>query len=217
MVDNKKILAQIQLVDAIGVTWAQEAAKLKIRTGNPEGVSTPSLFSHELWLPIQGFEGCYEISNKGRVKSLSRKCGPGFCRERILKPGYQTGGYRFVNLVVAGKSTTVKVHRLVAKHFIDNPNNRPQVNHIDGNTGNNCAENLEWVTGRENIEHAKKMGLFRPRKGAEHKMSKAVIDTHTGERYESVTAASRALNIDLKPLYYLLKSNPSKTTLRYAS
>ena len=99
----------------------------------------------EIWHDIQGYEGLYQISNKGRVKSL--KWG----KERILKPGWNTGGYLKVYLCKNTEAQDRLVHRLVAEAFIPNLYNKPQVNHLDENKKNNCVDNLEWATAKENI------------------------------------------------------------------
>lgn len=122
----------------------------------------------ENWKDVAGYEGLYQVSNLGRIKSLARKQHriaktrwggtteydwP--IRERILKPqrcgyGWKTGdGYEQVSL--AGR--LYSVHRLVAKAFIPNPENKPEVNHIDGNKLNNVVKNLEWTTQSENKIH----------------------------------------------------------------
>lgn len=95
----------------------------------------------------------YEISNLGRIRNARTK--------RILK---QNSNYKGYNLYVGtlGSKKRVKgivIHRAVAETFIPNPENKPQVNHIDGNKGNNCVSNLEWVTAKENMSHAIKTGL----------------------------------------------------------
>ena len=114
----------------------------------------------EKWKPIKGYEGLYEISNLGNVKSLGRtdrfnkKWG---CR--IMKPTYVGKHYKMVRLCKDGKTKNKKVHRLVAEAFIPNPDGKPQVNHIDGNKDNNIVSNLEWVTNSENQIHARANGL----------------------------------------------------------
>lgn len=116
----------------------------------------------EKWKEIKGYEGYYEISDLGRVKSLARswystskrgnpkKCGT---PEKILKPADNGTGYMIVNLSKNGKTKMKLVHRLVAEAFIENANNYPQVNHKDEDKTNNNAENLEWVTCIENLRY----------------------------------------------------------------
>ena len=101
----------------------------------------------EIWCDIEGYEGLYQISNKGHVKSL--KCG----KERILKPGWNAGGYLKVHLFKNAAAQDRLVHRLVAEAFIPNPENKPQVNHKDENKLNNCVNNLEWSTAKENSNY----------------------------------------------------------------
>lgn len=106
----------------------------------------------EIWKTIEGYEGKYLISNYGNVKSLidnNKKA-----REKILKPRIGNTGYLYINLWKKSKSKSKKIHRLVAEAFISNPNNLPQVNHIDGNKINNNVKNLEWCDASYNIKHA---------------------------------------------------------------
>ena len=112
----------------------------------------------ELWKPVVGFEGLYEVSNLGNVKSIERngtvKCG------RHMSKILDNYGYYMCRLRNKNIVKLPKIHRLVAQAFIDNPENKPQVNHKDGNKLNNCVDNLEWVTSRENIIHAVENGLI---------------------------------------------------------
>ena len=111
----------------------------------------------EIWKDIEGYEGLYQVSNQGRVKSLERKVDNGHCirtvPERILKPNKTKKGYQLVNLWKEGKIKRMSVHRLVAKAFLPNPENLPQVNHKDENPSNNHVDNLEWCDARYNINY----------------------------------------------------------------
>lgn len=100
----------------------------------------------EIWRPVVGYEESYEVSNKGRVKSLIRGKG-------ILKPDKHSNGYISVELFRGkeAKHKRILIHRLVALAFIPNPNNLPFVNHKDESRDNNCVENLEWITHRDNL------------------------------------------------------------------
>ena len=117
----------------------------------------------EVWKDIVGYEGLYEISSIGRVKSVDRISPQGHhLPERIRKPYIDKDGYPKVNLCKEGKVIHYPVHRLVAIAFVPNPENKPQVNHIDGNKANNCVANLEWNTDSENMLHAFRTGLKKP-------------------------------------------------------
>lgn len=113
----------------------------------------------EKWIDITGYEGLYKVSDLGRVKSLPRNTTSG----RVLRQN-KSRFYPTVCLSKENRFESVSVHRLVAIHFIQNPDNKPYVNHRDGNKFNNNASNLEWVTPSENKIHAMKNGLtFSPR------------------------------------------------------
>ena len=114
----------------------------------------------EIWKPVACYEGLYEVSNLGRVKSLGRI--DRFYRRWkscILKPHTVGKNYLAVSLSNGGKVRSIRIHRLVAEAFIPNPSNKPQVNHKDGNKANNAASNLEWSTNSENQLHARETGL----------------------------------------------------------
>lgn len=113
----------------------------------------------EKWKDINGYEGIYQISNYGNVKSLSRKMWNGYkywdSKEKILKPrmAKDKSHYETVCLRKDGKSKTFSIHRLVAIHFIPMVNGKNYVNHKDENKRNNHFSNLEWTTAKENINY----------------------------------------------------------------
>lgn len=124
--------------------------------------------SDEQWLPVPGFEALYEVSDAGRVRSVTRMidtCGRD--KKTWVKRLYigrvlglcRTHQYDRVSL----KSKHYLVHRFVALAFIPNPNNYPHVNHIDGNKKNNAASNLEWCTHEMNMKHANENNLMNPK------------------------------------------------------
>lgn len=124
----------------------------------------------EIWKDINGYEGYYQISNQGNVRSVDRFDGVHDRKGTIIKPNLKQNGYLQVGLRMHSKRKWIGVHRLVAIHFIENPDNKPQVNHIDGNKQNNTINNLEWVTAKENQNHARKLGLRKNiPKGEKHR------------------------------------------------
>lgn len=124
----------------------------------------------EEWRDVVGYEGFYQVSNLGRVRSLDRYVrhssgGKMLRRSKVLKLTPDVDGYSTVGLYLGGKSSTFKVHRLVAEVFIPNFDNLPEVNHKDGVKSNNNLGNLEWSTHKENMQHAFKTGLAKPNRG----------------------------------------------------
>lgn len=110
---------------------------------------------HEEWKPINGFEGLYEISSYGRVKSFkSHPSG------KILKTNLDANGYPKISLSKKGAKKDTTVHRLVAETYLPRVDGKTCVNHIDGNKANNRLDNLEWCTYSENIKHAIRTGLY---------------------------------------------------------
>jgi hypothetical protein len=135
-----------------------------------------------MWKPIDGYSN-YVINQKGEVMNVHTN--------RILKQYETDRGYLTVNLSENGKYKTLRVHRLVAELFRFNPDNKPEVNHIDGNKQNNHHSNLEWVTRRENRQHAWDMGLD---KNVPVSVMQFTKDGAYIRSYESMTQAAKAVN-----------------------
>ena len=144
----------------------------------------------EIWKDIKGFEGKYQISNLGRVKSLQRNGRP----ERILRLNLIKGyAYTTLSNGSRGNKKKLKVHRLVAEAFIPNPHNKSEVNHIDGDKRNCKVENLEWVTHQENCKHAYETGLRTDNVYVNQ------IDVNTGKviaTFKSMKEASRITGVN---------------------
>lgn len=160
--------------------------------------------SNEVWKPVAGYEDLYHVSNKGRVKRI---IGIKARKERVLKPwAHKRGGYPVVALSKEGRVKNFLAHRLVAGAFIPKPENLPQVNHIDGETKNNSVENLEWVTNRENTEHAYENNMNTKT------CSFVVLDTDTGKHreYHSGSAASLAMGMSVGWIHWAVKTKGPK-------
>lgn len=146
----------------------------------------------EVWYPIPDYEGLYELSNLLRIKSLEQKViasdGKEYVfKERIMKIYVPTSNdYAAISLIKNGEYRRIKVHRLIAKQFVPNPENKEQINHKNGNKRDYRIENLEWVTKSENAIHAKKNGFLK------FVSSKLVLDLCTGIYYDSIKEASIA-------------------------
>lgn len=120
----------------------------------------------EIWREVVGYEKFYQVSNFGRVKSFHQG------KVRMMRPIKMSDGYCRVCFAVSKNKKSFPIHRLVASAFIPNPKNLPFINHKDGNKSNNFVENLEWVTEKENSQHAWKNGLCKKRYGAENPNAK---------------------------------------------
>lgn len=119
----------------------------------------------EVWKDINGYDGVYQVSNLGRIRTkdrmLKREYHNGYVRKgQLIKMHEDKDGYLRVNLYKNGKPKTGLIHRLVAQTFIPNPNNLPQVNHKNLNKQDNRIENLEWISLEDNIKHAANFGLY---------------------------------------------------------
>jgi hypothetical protein len=147
----------------------------------------------EIWKPIKGYEEYYEISNKGRVRNI--KTG------QFKKASVGKVGYPVVDICKNGKRKHKYLHRLLAEHFIPNSENKPQVNHIDGNKTNYQLNNLEWVTSKENIQHAFKTGLNKGIANLDDEIIKDLLLNRfmKGESITSIASDSK-LNIQITQL-----------------
>jgi hypothetical protein len=134
----------------------------------------------ENWKAVKGYEGLYEVSDKGRVKGLKRN--------RILKNIVDSLGYVRVSLCKENKPKAHKIHRLVAEHFLK-PSEYKVVNHIDGNKENNSVENLEWCNASQNRKHACDTGLAAKEEG------RLIMCNETKEVYKGVMSAARHIGI----------------------
>lgn len=160
----------------------------------------------EIWKDIEGYEGLYQVSNMGRVKSVERtiwNSGKGCYRtvhERILKPSKTNDGYLQVQLHQDGKKKWYRIHRLVATAFCENPYGYTDVNHIDEDKTNNCANNLEWCSRSYNNNYGTRNKRIAEKLTNNPKISKPVlaIDKRTGLIIEFVSSieAERETGID---------------------
>ncbi len=164
----------------------------------------------EVWKDIEGYEGLYQVSNLGRVKSLQRllnttRYSNRTCKERVLKPlKSKQSKYYSVSLYKSSKQKVVHIHRLVAISFVPNPKKSKEVNHIDGDISNNKVENLEWCTRSENQLHAYATGLQKPKykeylKMAVEKRKRKIMQLDMAgnhlKTFESIAAAGREMNV----------------------
>lgn len=140
----------------------------------------------EIFREIDGFPD-YEVSNLGRVCSFKGRY------PKILKPRKDRGGYLCVTLYTGEKRVTKKVHRLVAEAFIPNPENKPEVNHIDEDKLNNVVDNLEWVTHRENMNHG--TGIKRSAEARGKAVVQYTTDGVFMDLYSSIREAERVTGI----------------------
>lgn len=154
----------------------------------------------ELWKDIKGYEGYYKISSFGRVKSVSRKSiNNHIVKEKILKNRKARNGYLRTNLSKDGVLESAPIHRLVAEAFIPNPLNKPQLNHIDEDKLNNCADNLNWMTAHENNNYATHQTRAHR---SNMKKVKILTDDYVEYIFDGVVLAAKYLNIDKRRLAY---------------
>ena len=160
-------------------------------------------FENEIWEPVIGFEGHYEVSNYGRVKALRRTIYRNDGRVRTMKEKIlqllDSHGYKSVMLCKEGKGKMYRVHRLVATAFIPNPKGLPIINHKDENKANNSVENLEWCDRHYNLYYRNAIGRMIETKVVKGYGKKAVLQYELNgtfvKEYPSIDDASRSLNI----------------------
>lgn len=160
----------------------------------------------EIWKDIENYEGKYQVSNLGRIKSLERDAFNQngtvnhHIEEKILVPIVNNGGYLYVNLYKNGKMKNMLVHRLVAMAFIPNPENKPQVNHLDEVKTNNVVENLEWCSAQENANYGTRTARVvqnnkYPKLG-DSPIAKSVFCEELNKTFDCITSAGKELGVN---------------------
>lgn len=155
---------------------------------------------HEEWRDVIGYESLYQVSNLGRVKSIS------YGAEKIRKPVLSSPGYFSMVLYKNNEPKLVRIHILVAVAFIPNPDNKPEVNHRFGNKNDNRVSELEWVTQSENLQHAYNTGLKR--RGSDHPRAKFTEEQVRyirevcipGNREFGISALARKFNVNVESI-----------------
>ena len=179
----------------------------------------------EIWKDIEGYEGLYQVSSHGRVKSLEREYTQWngsaqitrHTKEKIRGQFIERDGYAQVVLSKDGHAFTRRVHRLVAKAFIPNPDNLPFVNHKDETPSNNHVENLEWCTGIYNSNYGtrnEKLSVSRRKmmSSKNRPISQITLDGVEIARFESIKAASLATGVGFSGICHVCKGEPFRHT-----
>ena len=169
----------------------------------------------EVWRDVEGYDGDYQISNFGKVRS--HKSG----EWRNLKIYSDDHGYQFVRLSKNDKGRKFLVHVLVAKAFISNPENKPEVNHKFGDKSDNRACMLEWATRSENIKHAVRMGLRRPKRGVKNGNARLTEENvrYIRKNFQlkddkfGAAALARKFNVDRKTIFKVIRNETYKDVI----
>lgn len=178
---------------------------------------------HESWADIENFEGFYQLSDQGRIRSVTRyvehpRHGKQLVNGRILRHGKDGGGYHFVYLCKNGKPKMKKVARLVAFAFVPNPDpvKYYDVNHDNGNKDDNSAPNLNWTDDSGNQKHAFKTGLNKALVGVHSPSSKSVKQINTDgsviKIFPSLSDASREIGVDVSAISACAKKRKHSNT-----
>ena len=151
----------------------------------------------EEWRDVVGYEGLYQVSNIGLVKSMQTWRGT---RERILKEKRADNGYCLVEIYKSKERKTHLIHRIVAEAFIPNPDNKPEIDHIDGTRDNNKIDNLRWCTRKENhnfpIYRKRRSNVMIGRTGKSNGKSRAVVCIDTSVVYFGTREAQRMTGVN---------------------
>tara|TARA_R110001632_G_scaffold5409_1_gene21963 strand:+ start:351 stop:869 length:519 start_codon:yes stop_codon:yes gene_type:complete len=170
----------------------------------------------KIFKDVRGYEGLYKACSDGHIISFNRK-------EPFILSAAEDRGYLKIVLCKNKIRRTVRVHRIIAEAFLNNPENKPEVNHINGDKLDNSVDNLEWCTRLENAKHALDNGLYgrivmtnKHKKILKEKNSKAVICTVTGAEWDSASGAADSLGIAKSTMvHFLLGTRKNKTNLKY--
>lgn len=165
--------------------------------------------NNEMWRPIVGFPK-YEVSNTGKVRSLDYR-HTGVTKE--LRQKTDKDGYKAVRLFWNGKDKHFLVHRIVAMAFIDNPNDLPQINHIDENKGNNNIDNLEWCTAKHNNNHGTKKQRLRNTLSEvmPEKLGQPIVCVETGVVYKTIAECGEKMGLDPGNISHVLRGHYKQT------
>lgn len=166
----------------------------------------------EIWKDIADYIGLYQVSNRGRVKSLPRNGTSKY--EKILTPHKDSNGYYNVSLSKSGKRKVAYVHRLVAETFLPNPDNLPDVYHIDGDPANNDITNLYWCTHQFIIDQLKLIGKLKDYSGTNSPNTKLTDDDVNfiravyikGDTNLGLTALSKQFNVSKSTISYIVNN-----------
>ena len=176
----------------------------KVEANSERWFSLENLKNEE-WKDVEGYEGLYQVSNYGRVKSLEKNAGRSFRKSKILNLNLDTSKYGFYVLSCNSKIKHFTAHRLVAKTYILNKEDKPQINHIDGNKLNNNIYNLEWCTDKENKEHGWKNKIYKYCEKRYKKIYQYDLNKNLLKEWNSVKEICEKTNYNKVVIYKCIK------------